>query len=238
MDTNTQDTTTAQVLAAAANFTYHFKSITPAQLEALLAKYEVADQDRIRAEFEAVKDGKDRDAFKRKSVPVTLTYPTLPEGTPALVQDWTNGYIAQFVKSQYIDDFAEVGPHDLETIAAVIAASGGRSARFDFTEEQLSAAAKSYGDFVAARVGNAAISDKLAKAAEAKFTIAAIKKWVGQFDETTVQKLKGHLEAWAGWLVETSEELAEEYGSVYAALDARLAKHLADGAQASIAEYL
>lgn len=230
-------------------FTYNFKTLTAALFAAVLADH--SDAEAIRPKFEAIADGKDSTGadkfkYKRKSETVTITLPeeldSLASSTTAahaqLITAAVTRVITDFVKAQYIDVFASVGAHDLDTIAAVQAQSGSRSVAFSFSDETFEKSLVSLCNYLTAVMGNAVVAAAVTAAAKLRFARSGITRSIGKYDEEVLTKLQGRVDAWGLWLEENSPDEAEEFAPVHSCWSSSIGKQLKADQTVDIASIL
>jgi hypothetical protein len=216
------------------NFTFNFKKI-PAAKEGNSAGvpagglfYQLPDESLLPAEyadqFEAVKLANGGAGYKRKSIVAELNLPDVLQSIAAtatateyrIIEGSIKGLIADFVRATYLEYFLPIGPHDLETIAAASAASGGRGASFSFTPEQFTAAVESFKSYILESTASPEAATRLANAANAKFSRSSFTKYLSPaFDEALVKKVIDRISTWALWLSENDAATAEELSAVY-----------------------
>lgn len=245
-------------MAKSIQFTYNFKTLTAVMFATLLAERTQTEEEKgiLAGNFEAVEDGQALNAttgelakkykYKRKSVTVTLELPEALESVTAsnpshvgFIENAITRVIADFVKTQYIDNFEPVGAHDLDTILAVQAASGSRSGvAFSFSDETLGNAVTSFINYLKAAIGNEAAAISVGAAAKQRFARSAITRSIGLYSEEVLKKLQGRVDSWGLWLEENDAENAEEFASVHACWSATLAKQLKADSTVDIASIL
>jgi hypothetical protein len=238
-------------------FTYNFKTLTAVMFASLLSERAETEEQKqaLMANFEAIADGSSvvegvatpKFKYKRRSVEVELQLPDelnalVGASNPTRAALITNSIVrvlAEFVKAQYIDNFEPVGAHDLDTIAAVQAASGSRSGvAFSFSEETFLAAVASLQAFLASALGNAAAASSVAAAAKLRFARSAITRSIGLYSEEVLTKVQARVDQWGLWLEENDAENAEEFATVYACWSAALSKQLKADTTVDIASIL
>jgi hypothetical protein len=238
-------------------FTFNFKTLTAVMFASLLTERAETPESKeiLAAQFDAIPDGTTnvdgvptpKFKYKRKSITVDLELPQeldtlVGSSNPtraALLTSSIVRVLADFVKSQYIDNFEAVGAHDLDTIAAVQAASGSRGGvAFSFSEATFIAACTSLLQFLTAALGNAAAANSVTAAAKLRFARSAITRSVGIYNEEVLTKLQGRVDQWGLWLEENDSENAEEFGTVYACWSAAIAKQLKSDTSVDIASIL
>jgi hypothetical protein len=239
------------------SFTYNFKTLTAVLFATLLTERTQTEEEKstLAANFEAIEDGQVLDGsgnlvkkykYKRRSVTVTLDLPdaldTVTSDKPnhvGFIENAITRVVADFVKTQYIDNFEAVGPHDLDTILAVQAASGSRSSvTFSFNETTLGNAVVSFIAYLKAVLGNEAAAVAVGAAAKQRFARSSITRSIGLYNEEVLKKLQGRVDSWGLWLEENDAENAEEFASVHACWSATLAKQLKADATVDIASIL
>jgi hypothetical protein len=220
------------------DYVFSFRTILPKQLDELLQSVDVPEAD-VRARFDTIeKDGKT--VLRRKPVTAELELPEFAANLPALAQDVLLGYVASYVKAQFLDSFLPVGSHswaEIEQYAATRGA-GGRRAEFDVTKEQLEEAATSIGRYMAAKLNNKAAGDKFKAAVQGRYAKSAIHRNIGKFDETIIDKLLSHLEGWLEFVAVNEADSADEFATVYAMLEAKLKAHKGATAATDVADLL
>lgn len=204
-------------------YTFTFRKIKQSAIAEVLEQVDVSEAE-VRAQFDSLDDGA---ALRRKPVEVELDVPEFAQALPELARDVLLGYIAQYVKAQYIDNFLPVGPHDWEAIEAYAAerSVGGRRAQFDIADEVLKLAAKSIGLFVATGTGKKVVGEKFAKAVEQKFSRSAIQRNIGDVTGDLMDKLTGWLERWIEHVAEADPDNAEDFADVFSMLSAKVDGH-------------
>lgn len=206
------------------SYTFNFKTIPEAKLPEL---EKGLDNPLPKEEFEFSVHPTRGNVCKRKSITATLSLPPFAAGLPELAQAIIQSYVADYVKSQYIDSFAPIGEHSWEVIEKAAAASGRRGAvKLDISEETWAEAAASFGAYVLAAIGNKVASERMAEMMKAKFSKNAINKQASEFSENICSKLLAHVNAWGEWAAE-NEENAEDYENVFTFITDRLTKHIA-----------
>lgn len=207
-----------------ASYTFSFRKIKAAVLKELVQSLDVPEAT-VMAQFDAQDESGAE--YRRKPVTVELTLPSFVDSLPELARDVIIGYIAQFVKSQYVDNFAEVGPHDWETIERLASERtvGGRRAQFDISDEVLKAAAQSLANFVTAGTGKKVVGEKFGKAVEQKFSRSAIGRNIGDITETLLDKLANWCERWIENVSEADPDNAEDFADVFSMLATKIDQH-------------
>lgn len=164
---------------------------------------------------------------KRKSLTVELEAPDWIDSLPKLAADYIKQAIADFVRATYVDSFLPVGQHDWEFIEQEAAKSGrsGGVPRTPIEEAIWSAAAKSFEDFIMASVNNKSAATRLAAIMAGKFSQNAITKQAAEFNLEILAKLSAKVDQWAVSVVENDPDNAEDFGKVYAFIEARVKKH-------------
>ena len=213
--------------------TFNFRTVTVAKLAAALAalddvKIDITNAEQM-AELFTVEETDSNDAptkYKRKPVTLELEEPafvtTLPDDlSKSLVRD----YVAAFVKSQYVDNFVEVGPHDWETICKVAAESRGSSA-ISISETALELSAASFGAWVAADTGHEELGKRIAGVVEGKVTQASITKQLGQCNPEVIEKVMKRAEAWAEYISTSGDDHVEELSQGFEFITSKLDKLL------------
>ncbi len=225
-------------------FNYTFKKMAAAAFGSLVAAFEPAEQERIRAQFETLEEGK---YYKRKPEPVELTLPTQLDtltGSPEEIALFTGAVtrlITEFVKYQYIDNFLPVGDHSLDAIAKVQAESGSRGATaFAIDEAVYAKAVTSLEQYLAAVLNNAPAAEKVANIAKQRFTRSAITRGLGNFSEEVLNKLQVRLDAWAVAISQQpgGDEMVEEFAPVHALWTGAINRLLKADANIDIASIL
>ena len=122
------------------SYTYNFRVIKAgseqaAKLDAQIAELAstpatAAQATAIADQFELVKEGKrTKEGRRRKALTVELTMPEFFDLLPdQFTKDLVTEAVANYVKSQYVEDFLPVGPHDWADIVKAAAESGVRGA--------------------------------------------------------------------------------------------------------------
>lgn len=213
--------------------TFNFRTVTVAKLAAMLAalddvKIDMADSATMDKLF-TVEEKDSNDAptkYKRKPVTLELDEPsfvtTLPDD---LSKNLVRDYVAAFVKSQYVDNFLEVGPHDWETICKVAAESRGSSA-ISISETALELSAASFGNWVAADTGHEELGKRITGIVEGKVTQASITKQLGQCNPEVLEKLIKRADAWAEYIGSSGDDHTEELSEGYEFITTKLDKLL------------
>lgn len=254
--TTAQDTATAKP-AGTFQMRYNFKAISKELFDGLFENgYALEGESkesflaRIAPQFEFPGLGKDKDTgeakvtnkdkfAKRLSVEVTLN--SIPElaqlldaGVETKAVDFItaniNKVVADFVKSQYIDNFTAVGSHSLADILEFQAKSGTRGGGFSIDETTLKEAIESFGVCMTEALGNQKGGDMLANIAKGRFTASAVSRGGLTVSEETSTKLQNRVDQWAQWLNNTNPQLADEYATVHAMWSTNLDKLAKAGA--------
>lgn len=202
------------------SYVFSFRKMKAGQLAEVIAAVD-APESVVREQFETIEDGA---SVRRKSVTVELDVPEFAAQLPELARDVIVGYVAQFVKAQYIDNFAAVGSHtwaDIEKYAAERSV-GGRRAQFDISEEVLKAAAASIANFVTAGTGKKLVGEKFGKAVEQKFSQSAIKRNIGEVTGELLDKLNGWCERWLEHVASVDPDNAEDFADVFSMLVSKI----------------
>lgn len=218
MSTANANTLAVAVAAATAafSFTFNFKSVgDDAKFAKFLEDYDASVVDSIRAQFEQVENRAKEKVWKRKSVTATLQMPAAFSGLPARAQSVLQQFIADFVRSAYIDNFAEVGQHDWDYIEQELASTGSRGVKLDVDPEVLKAAAASFSQYIAAAKKSQKVGDLLANLLLKKCTVMAFKRYVGEASDVAFDRVEGMLTQWAEWVAVNDAESADDYATVY-----------------------
>lgn len=216
-------------------FVYNFKTLTIAgdKFAKFIGDYDASEQQAILAHFAEVKEG-DSDkllGYKRNAVNVELELPEFAQagsGLPELAVDLVKSYIADFVKSQYIDQFLPVGQHDwafIESTMAEVRKRGGGLA-ISVSEEQWALASQSIATFLQASNAPAKLVDALSKIIAGKVRASVIKKSIGSDAPEVLEKLQVRFTDWALWAAEHDAENADTFAVVYQAANANINKML------------
>lgn len=197
------------------NQTFNFRKVSASKLAEQLAELdtEVNVNDNFDV-IEAAEDGTPK-TYRRKPVQVEIEVPEFAESLPELARNWITQNIADFVKSNYVDNFVQVGDHSWELIESEAAKSRAGSGRLSIPDELLKAAAASFGHYVGQVTGHEEVGKRLEKAAGSKFTQNAITKHLGECTVEMVDKLQARLDAWATQLAESGSEDADEMADAY-----------------------
>ena len=213
--------TTAIATAAALavvpfTFTFNFKSVgDDAKFGKFLEDYDASVVDSIRSQFEQVENRAKEKVWKRKSVTAQLEMPAAFANLPARAQSVLQQFIADFVRSAYIDNFAEVGQHDWDYIEQELASTGSRGVKLDVDPEVLKAAAASFGQYITAAKKSQKVGELLASLLLKKCTVMAFKRYVGEASDTAFDRVEGMLTAWAEWVAANDAENADDFAGVY-----------------------
>lgn len=178
---------------------YHFRSFPLAAPSAKQAA-ELAANPTSFEQVDALVGGATVKSWKRLSVEATINTPTLTstdtlQGAElALVNDLLAQLTADFVKTQYVDQFKDVGDHSLQAIIAhraEMAARKPQGIQAPSAEALATGAAvfTQYLQEVLPKIAPRILSSDLFKSA---VTDAAIKKCLVQVDSTRVQKFTAH----------------------------------------------
>lgn len=230
------------IQTSAVSNTFNFRQIKVADMSALLAEYDEGSKPTIAAMFDELterrakvqEDGTTQEVdvvvgYRRKPVTVEVQVPILPEGTPGIMQTWITQNVLQFVKSQYVDNFTDVGQHDIEYIAHKAALSGGRTGGLSIDKEVLEAAAASLGKFISSVIGNSALGKKVEQVAKDRFSKSSLTRNIGNFSDDLVSRLQERVQQWAEYISATPEEAenVEDFTAAYQLWDSKLSSHLA-----------
>lgn len=234
---DTTNTLGAEVAAEVAPFnlnrtvTYNFKKVKEADMLATLSDEQKSDEKFI-AQFERITEGegdKARVFLKRKSFNATITLPDsiadIPVADRETIAAIVERELQQFAKTQYVDSYLPIGDHDLATYRSVVATRGSKAA-WDYTPEQLVAACGSLESYISKAVGNGTVGKKFADAAKQRFSRSAIQRYLGNFEESLLNKINVRLAGWGQHLVDNSPADAEEFGVIYEMLTDAIDKHL------------
>ena len=205
-------------------YSFHWKSLTADKFQKLALTEESAGK--FEKSEKPTTAGTTEVSYKRKSETVELELPEWVETIPKLAQDAVANLVASFLRREYLDDFLPVGDHSWETVEREMMAAGGGRKKLDFSDETLSAAAASFGGYIGGLLSAPKVGERIAEAAAAKFSMAALQKHLSQSDEAIITKLITRLNSWAAWLAENDEDKAEEFASVYEYFVGRLQKNL------------
>ena len=225
------------------NFTYNFKTLTLAsgKYASFLAEFDETEQANIASYFEEVKDGDKLIGYKRKPQVESLTMPDWAASLPSsLATDLVQAAIADFCKSQYIDNFLPVGQHDwafIEQTLAEVRKRGG-SISLQVSDEAWQAAANSMATFLNASGTLPKVVEAISKVLTGKVRAAGIRRAIGNDKPETLEKLKLRITDWATWAAEHDAEQAETFATVYQAAISNLDKMLKVEAQVDIASLL
>ena len=199
------------------NNTFNFKSVgNDEALAKFLEDYDASAVERIKAQFEQVPNREKVLMWKRKPVTVELQMPDAFTSLPQSAQDVLKQFIADFVRSQYLDNFEEVGAHDWETIEKAIASSGRRgTVKLEIPAEVLKAMASSFGAFITSAKGNAKAGEALASLLLKKCTVNAFKRYVGEASDLAFDRVEAMLTQWAEWVAVNDADNADDCAAVY-----------------------
>lgn len=197
--------------------TFNFKSIgNDEALAKFLEDYDASAVERIRSQFEQVPNREKVLNWKRKPVTAEMQMPDAFASLPPSAQDVLKQFIADFVRSQYLDNFEEIGAHDWETIEKAIASSGRRGAvKLEIPAEVLKAMASSFAAFITSAKGNAKAGEALASLLLKKFTVNAFKRYVGEASDLAFDRVEAMLTQWAEWVAANDADNADDCAAVY-----------------------
>lgn len=210
--------------------TYNFRTISAPKLQSLPdeidGSLDVKDAATVAEHFETVEadDNGNGVKFKRKPVTVELELPEFVNQLPdELSKNLIRNYIADFVKSSYVDNFIEVGPHDWETIVKESQASRGGST-ISIGEAVLNLTAEHFGKWVAADTGSEELGKRVTALVSGKVSQASITKQLNQCNVEVLDKLAKRADGWAEYVAESGDENAEELAQGYDFIMSRLDK--------------
>ena len=234
MDTERNTNESAEGTSAAVYirpFTFNFKKLNAAKLEEFLSGFEPDQQDAVRSYWPEVVEGKGPEAkgtgfYKRPSETHQLQLPQWAKELPELAQQQILKLVADYVKREFIDQYAEVGDHSWETIEKAAASSSRGGVSFDYSEDAFELFVTGIREFVTAGVKNAEVGKRMAAAVEGKLTKAAIHRNLNRFDEDTVGKVVKWLELFAEHAATAYPDDADELAVVLEFLLNRCSKHL------------
>jgi hypothetical protein len=210
---------------------FNFKTKKEAEFTELLSQYPEAEQATIAAQFDEVyknhKTEKNPDGsplkvlagYKRKSVTFDLDLPAHVQAPDfdSLTADLVKSLVADFVKAEYIDNFAPVGQHDWAHIREKMAevTRRGGSLKLDIPDEVWTAAAASFGEYITTSTGKAVVGDRMKAAFKGKFAITALSRHLNDTSSEIIAKIKQRLEDWAMWVAENDSDNTEDYAKLY-----------------------
>lgn len=202
---------------ASFDYTFNFKNIgNDAAFATFLEDFDASAVETVRAQFEQVENRNKEKVWKRKPVSAVLAMPAEFASLPQTAQDVLKQFIADFVRGEFIDKFADIGAHDWETIETVIATSGRRGAvKLDISLEVLKAAAASFGQYITAAKGNAKVGEALASCLLKKCTVNAFKRHVGEASDLAFDRVEAMLTSWAEWVLANDPENQDDFATVY-----------------------
>lgn len=235
MTTDQNSASLASLQHATLENTFNFRQIKPSDMNSLLNEFEEASRPVIADLFDELTEthGEGDNAvtkvvgYRRKPVTVKVQVPQLPDGVPAIMQTWVNQNVLAFVKSQYVDNFTEVGQHDIDYIAHKAALSGGRTGGISIEKEVLEAAAASLGKYIASVTGNMALGKKVEIVAKERFSKSSITRNIGAFSDELLSRLAERVTQWAEHVATSPEEAdnVEDYTSAYQFWEAKISAH-------------
>lgn len=180
--------------------------------------------------FEEIQEeGSNKVYLRRKAVTVDINLPewvnNIPEDQQEIVAKILEAHIANFVKGQYVNQFAEVGQHDLKFIDAELSKRAIRTSSFDFETADFDAAVKSFTNYISKAINNTEVGARVGKAAERNFSRSVFAQNIGEVNETNVNKLLARLTQWAQYMLE-HEEPTEGVTNVFYLWEEKLNKLL------------
>ena len=207
-------------------YTFNFRPVTPAKLDKLKAEVDGSiDVDKDFEVYERESDDPNSKVlkYKRKPVVVNLEVPDfIASMKDNLLKQIAIGYIADYVKANFVEQFLPVGNHSWETIKAD--AASGRGGKVAISDAVLKLTAQHFGNYVGQATGNEEMGKRIAALVEGKCTKSAISKYLGTFSPELVEKLQTRLDQWGEYVADSGDDNADELAEGYAFVQDKLAK--------------
>lgn len=208
--------------------TFNFRRIAKADFDASIADSPVPENF-LADNFDTITEG-DKVFYRRKSVTLPITLPdaldALPDDIRDAVKEVVKSALAGYIKSTYIDEFAEVGEYSINDVFAQIQKRGGRTS-WEFSEDDLKFAHNSFGKYMAAKTSSLPLGELLAGVAKRHFTEKAIASQIKKYNEDTLVKLRGHLQGWSEYLAQDDNaDVTDGVTNLFFKWDAALERQL------------